>query len=158
VRGNHDKQVEYHTSGECKGPAGGVDLHGRVVNYNGLLMAGVEGSLRYRDGPYQYTQTEMFGNVLRLVPGLLWNRLRYGRYLDLFVSHAPPMNIHDKEDLPHNGVIAFRWLLQVFQPTYHLHGHVHLYRPDAISDTKYGNTRILNSYAYRETTILLPAN
>ncbi len=76
VRGNHDKVVEYNTAGQRTGPAGGIDLHRRVVDYKGLLLAGVEGSLKYRRGVFQYTQGEMLQHVLALVPGLLLNRLR----------------------------------------------------------------------------------
>ena len=155
VRGNHDKAVEYYTWGQRTGPAGGFDLHRRVVRHEDLLLAGVEGSLRYRPGLYQYTQGEMFAHVLSLVPGMLVNRLRFGRFLDIFVTHAPPSGIHDRPDLPHQGIRAFRWLLKIFQPAYHVHGHVHLYRPDSIYETRFGRTCVINTYAYRETVLEL---
>ena len=90
VRGNHDKRVEYGVAGPTTGPQGGIDLHQRVINHQGLLLAGVEGCVRYNLGPYQYSQAEMWEHVLRLAPFLLANRLRYGRYLDIFLTHAPP--------------------------------------------------------------------
>lgn len=152
VRGNHDKVVEYTSwGGQRTAPAGGVDLHRQVINHKGLLMAGVEGSLRYRSGLYQYTQGEMFGHVLSLVPRLLLNRIAYGRFLDLFVTHAPPWGVHDRPDLPHQGIKAFRWLINIFQPAYHFHGHVHVYRPDTVVETRIGGTLVINTYRYRET-------
>jgi Icc-related predicted phosphoesterase len=158
VRGNHDKIVEYSSAGQRTHPHGGLNLHRRIVKYKGVLFAGIEGSLRYRNGPFQYTQTEMWQHVWRLVPGMLANRLAYGRYLDIFVTHAPSAGIHDEEDLPHQGIAAFRWLIKAFKPTYHFHGHIHLYRPDAISESLFGATRVLNTYAYREIELVPPTS
>ncbi len=151
VRGNHAKEIEYGCAGPRKAPWGAIDLHKQVVRdpETGLLLAGIEGSLRYNRGDYQYTQTEMWMMVLGLVPSLLRNKLRYGRFLDIFISHAPPWGIHDQEDRAHQGVKAFNWLINAFQPAYHLHGHIHLYTPDIVSETQVGSTRILNAYGYR---------
>jgi hypothetical protein len=148
VRGNHAALVEYTASGERTSPLGAVDLHSRVVCHGGLLLAGVEGSLRYSGGPFQYSRGEMWQHVFRLVPGLLLNRAIHGRYLDLFISHAPPAGIHDQPDLPHHGVPAFRWLLQAFKPAYHLHGHIHVYRPDTPVRTRFGATWVINTFGF----------
>ena len=149
VRGNHDKVLEYTESGSCTGPNGAIDLHRRVVSLNGVLYAGVEGSLRYSRGPYQYTQTEMWSHIIRLIPGLYWNKIRHGRFLDVFVSHAPPCGIHDQIDLPHRGIDAFRWLLRTFKPAYHFHGHIHIYRPDDVTETFFEQTCVINTYGYK---------
>jgi Icc-related predicted phosphoesterase len=153
VRGNHGNQVEYTVVGPKTHPEGGEDLHRRVINHQGLLLAGVEGSLRYRPGPFQYTQTEMWINVLRIAPKMLMNRVLHGRFLDIFISHAPPWGIHDKQDLPHQGIKAFRWLIEVFKPRYHFHGHIHVYRQDTQTITLHGSTQVINTYGYRETQI-----
>ncbi len=157
VRGNHDKIIEYSTAGQRTHPHGGLNLHCRSVRHQGVLFAGVEGSLRYRTGPFQYTQTEMWFNIWRLVPGMLVNYLSHGRYLDIFVTHAPAAGIHDQEDLPHQGISAFRWLIKVFKPAYHIHGHIHLYRPDEVISSLIGTTQVLNTYAYREIELTIPA-
>ncbi len=153
VRGNHDEVVEYSQGQQRTAPHGGTDLHRRLVNYKGLLLAGVEGSLRYRPGEFQYYQSEMWLNVFHLVPGLLANRLRYGRCLDVFITHAAPAGIHDGVDLPHQGIRAFRWLVDVFQPAYHFHGHIHVYRPDTAMETQVGKTRVVNTFGFREIQI-----
>ena len=155
VRGNHSSQVEYTTAGPKMHPHGGTDLHRRVINHQGLILAGVEGSLRYRNGPFQYTQTEMWLHVLRIVPTLLKNKLFSGRYLDVFISHAPPWGIHDKPDLPHQGIKAFRWLIETFKPRYHFHGHIHVYRPDTQTVTQHGPTSVINTYGFAETQVPL---
>jgi len=155
VRGNHSSQIEYTMVGPKTHPHGGTDLHRRVMNRQGMIMAGVEGSLRYRKGPFQYSQTEMWLHVLRIVPPLLRNRMFYGRYLDVFISHAPPWGIHDKPDLPHQGIKAFRWFIETFKPRYHFHGHIHVYRPDTQTVTQHGPTSVINTYGFAETQVPL---
>lgn len=153
VRGNHASKVEITTAGERSSPWGAIDLHRRHCRTpQGLLLAGMEGSLRYNYGPHQYSQAEMWMMVLGLVPGLLYNRLRYGRFLDIFVTHAPPWGIHDMDDLPHRGIKAFRWFLRAFRPAYHLHGHIHVYRNDTRIETRYTGTTVINCFGYREIT------
>jgi len=156
VRGNHDEVVEYSSAGQRTAPHGAIDLHGRTARYEGLLLAGVEGSLRYRPGPYQYSQGEMWLHVLRLVPRLVYNRARYGRYLDVFVTHAPAAGIHDGTDLAHQGIVAFRWFISIFHPAYYFHGHIHVYRPDTVIETQVGSTRVINTYGYRECELKFP--
>ena len=88
--------------------------------------------------------------VFNLIPKMMFNKLRYGRFLDIFITHAPPWKIHDEEDLPHQGIKAFRWFIKVFKPAYHLHGHIHVYRNDMITRTQFQNTEVINCYGYRE--------
>ena len=82
--------------------------------------------MRYNQGDHQFTESEMFFRILRMVPHLCWNRIRYGRWLDILITHAPPRGIHDKEDTCHTGFKAFLWFMRCFKPAYLLHGHVHL--------------------------------
>jgi len=151
VNGNHTHKIEHTSLGERTYPWGATELHQRCLRdrASGLLLAGIEGSLSYNYGPHQYSQSEMWWMVWGLVPALLINQMRYGRYLDVFVTHAPPWKIHDQDDRPHQGIKAFNWLIKVFQPTYHLHGHIHLYRQDARVETQVGATRVVNTYGYR---------
>lgn len=157
VLGNHaftetqrgKERQEVHT--------GAIDLDGRACrDESGLLLAGIEGSLQYNYGPHQYSQGDMWAKVLGLVPGLLVNRMRYGRYLDIFVTHAPPWQIHDQTDLPHRGIKAFRWFDKTFRPTCHLHGHIHIYNNRTVRETQFQQTRIMNVYGYKEIKIDLP--
>ncbi|MCX6056518.1 MAG: metallophosphoesterase [Chloroflexi bacterium] len=155
VKGNHASKVEFSSAGlEKTAPWGTVDLHQRTLtDEKGLLLTGLEGSARYNQGPYQYTQNQYWFKVFRLVPGLMINKLRSGRYLDVFVTHAPPWKIHDAEDPPHRGIKAFNWLIKVFNPQYHLHGHIHVYRKDTVMQTQVNETMVTNVYGYREITI-----
>jgi uncharacterized protein len=148
VRGNHSAlpsiQQGYHSPG-----TGTIDIHRKVMRLQGYTFAGVEGSLLYNHGAYQYTQFGMWMNVFRIVPGLLLNKLKFGNYMNVFISHAPPWGIQDQPDLAHQGIKAFRWLITTFQPDYHVHGHIHIYRPDAITETKLGKTTVINAFRFK---------
>lgn len=157
VRGNHASKIEFTTGGERTYPWGAVDLHQHVIEDDtGLLLAGLEGSIQYNNGPYQYTQGQYWSKAFRLVPGLMINKLRTGRYLDVLVTHAPPWKIHDADDLPHQGIKAFRWLIDVFKPKFHLHGHIHVYRQDTITQTRVGATQVINTFGFHEMEIETP--
>lgn len=156
VHGNHDPAEEIGEGEPRSQPFGAVNLHRRVVRSGGMALAGVEGSILYNGKtPYQYTQRQMWRHVLRLVPGMLINRVRTGRYLDVLATHAPPEGIHEGEDYTHQGIRAFRWLIDVFQPAVHLHGHIHVYHPGDPIRTRVGKTEVVN--AFRSITVEIPA-
>ena len=77
------------------------------------------------------------------------NRLRYGRYLDVLITHAPPRGIYDAEDLPHRGFESYLTLLRTFKPPLMIHGHSHPYNRNAAAETDFEGTRIINTYGYR---------
>jgi nucleotide-binding universal stress UspA family protein/Icc-related predicted phosphoesterase len=153
VRGNHDPRVEYGKSGPLYGPRGAIDLHKRVVVLNETIFAGFEGSLPYKEGPFLYSQGEMWRFVIGLVPRLLWNKLVFGRYLDVVITHSPPFGVHDKDSNVHGGFKAFRWLIKVFKPTYFFHGHIHVYTEDETVETILGRTKVINTYGHRKSVI-----
>ena len=155
VRGNHDHGPGYDLPDRQRFAWGTADLHGRAVRARGLLLAGLEGSRCYNDGPRQYSEAGMRLQVARLLPRLLWNRLRHGRYLDILVTHAPPAAIHDRADPCHRGFMTFRWFLRAFRPRYHLHGHVHLYGydKDGAAETRFHDTLVLNAYGHRQLQV-----
>jgi Icc-related predicted phosphoesterase len=87
---------------------------------------------------------------------MLVNKVRYGRFLDILITHAPPRGIHDESDRAHTGFNAFNWLVRQFQPLYHLHGHIHLYDRRTPTVTRVGRTQIMNVYPFRELTLMMP--
>ena len=154
VHGNHDVAPPLEGSGGFE-RCGAAWIGGRTVNAGGLLLAGFDGSLRYNDGPYQSSQTEMHAMVRRMVPWLLMNRVRHGRFLDVLITHAPPRGIHDEADRCHTGFDAFNWFIRTFQPRYHLHGHIHIYDRRQPTVTRVGATEIINVYPFRELTLTM---
>jgi Icc-related predicted phosphoesterase len=113
-----------------------------------LLIAGVSGSLRYNNGLDQYTDAQMKRKLIGMIPGLIINKIRYGRYLDMLVTHASPAGIHDKSDPCHRGFASFLWFMRVFKPRYLVHGHIHLYDMQDIRVSKYLDTTVINAYSH----------
>ena len=83
-----------------------------------------------------------------MIPRLLYNKLRYGRYVDIFLTHSPPLGIHDKEDRCHRGFACFLWFLRKFKPTYMVHGHIHLYDLQEKRVTQWNSTTVINAYSH----------
>lgn len=152
VFGNHGREVEYQGADWRKKtePMGTENLHERTAREGEMLLAGLEGSIRYNEAPrFQYTDNEMMLKVMRLAPKLMRNRIRYGRYLDVLVTHSPPLGIHDQEDRAHTGFRSFLTFMRWYKPRYLLHGHVHLYRRNVQSRTMYEQTEVINVYPYQ---------
>jgi uncharacterized protein len=156
VFGNHAPQP-ITPGGEPEGPAGCENVDNRVVNYQGLLVAGFEGSMRYnRNARYQYTDSEMCWKILKLAPRLAWNKLRHGRHVDIMIAHAPPLGIHDEGDLCHRGFGSFVCFLDRYRPVYMIHGHIHLRLPSQKNCTVYKSTTIINTYGHQVIEIDIP--
>ena len=127
---------------------GGILADGKIIYIKelDLLAAGLGGSKRYNRGDNQYTETEMFFRILRMIPGLIWNKVRHGRFLDLFITHAPPRNVGDREDPCHRGFRVFRWFIRKFKPFCMIHGHIHLYSYDTKRISTYDGVPVINVY------------
>jgi len=149
VPGNHDPV--YRRSVPNSRAEGGVNLDQRVTRCGGLLIGGLGGSIRYRpDGVNQYTQFEMYFRALKLLPALLFNKLRYGRALDILITHSPPSGIHDDDSNVHRGLKAINRLLRWAKPTYHFHGHTHFYRQNLEPRiTQFHETQVMNVHPYK---------
>lgn len=131
------------------GPNGCVNIDGKVINYKGLLIAGLQGSRWYNGGPYQYTEEQMSRKILVLQPQLMLNRLRYGRALDILITHAPPAGIHDDKDAAHHGFRAFLKFMDEVAPRYLIHGHKHVYTHGETTVTQFNRTTVINTYGFR---------
>ncbi len=114
VPGNHDTAY-------VKAPPGGCEnIDGRIYVHNGIRILGLGGSMRYKDGPYLYTENEMKMRIFKTYPGIIRHR-----GIDILVTHAPAKGYGDMGDLPHRGYECFNSLLNICHPAYMLHGHVH---------------------------------
>jgi Icc-related predicted phosphoesterase len=125
---------------------GATYLEGRVLRFDGLILAGLGGSIWYNGGEHQYTNFTMLLSMLRLMPAMLMHRLFHGRWLDILLTHAPPYGINDLPDPCHTGFRVFLWFMRTFRPRYLVHGHVHLYDRNAAREARYAGTTVLNAY------------
>jgi Icc-related predicted phosphoesterase len=138
VPGNHDPD-DYHVQG-------GQSIDGRWTRLNGVSVAGLGGSVRYKPlGKHQYTEEEMFARMARL---LLTSRMG-GRRVDVFVTHAPALGVHDGPDHVHAGFRAFHTFLRTGKPRLMLHGHTHVQRNLVATETQLYGTQVINVYPYR---------
>lgn len=148
VPGNHDPV--YTTKNPRSHVEGAINIDLKTIQFKGLLLAGMGGSIRYRDdGVNQYGQTEMYIRALRLVFPLMWNRARYGRAVDLLITHSPPAGIHDDDDHAHQGLKAINTVMNYFKPRYVLHGHTYFYQRNLVTPhTQSGKTTVINIFPY----------
>ena len=153
VHGNHDPEEEISSHGSRKYPWGAENIDRKLLHHRGWIFLGLEGSIRYSKGLHQYTQSEMWARVARLVPRLLLNRVIHGRAFDVFVTHSPAYQVGDAEDPAHRGFKAFRWLLKTFKPRYQFHGHVHIYDRKDCEPRQFMQTTIINSCSYQRINL-----
>ncbi len=136
VRGNHDDSFADTP------PEGCICAEGRIVTYQGLRILGLGGSYRYRDGANMYTEQQMRRRILRL-----YFQLQRHHGFDILLTHAPARHINDFDTLPHRGFECFAELLDRYQPTYFVHGHIHRnYGMNIPQRSLYGSTTIINAF------------
>ncbi len=135
VHGNHDDRYD------AQPPLGCFCAEDRIYTHNGVRILGLGGSMRYRDGKYQYTEREMRRRVTRLRA-----RMALSGGFDILMTHAPIAGFHDGDDLCHRGFSVFGDLLETYRPRYFIHGHMHLNYADTPRVCRWGDTTVLNAY------------
>ncbi|MDO5344893.1 MAG: metallophosphoesterase [Lachnospiraceae bacterium] len=136
VHGNHDEKYIR------KPPEGCICIEDTVYEYQGVRIMGLGGSMRYREGNFQYTEKEMEKRIRKMR-----FKLCRSKGFDILLTHAPAHGLNDREDLPHQGFQAFLPLLERYEPKYMVHGHVHLnYGYQVPRTLMYKNTMVVNSY------------
>jgi hypothetical protein len=166
VPGNHDPDVHRRghagsaedvlrpfafRAGQSFGPEGCDNVDGRVTEVRGLRIAGLGGSMRYSEGPNQYTQSEMKRRALMLEARARLGSLLQrgpGNGVDLLVTHAPPLGVGDDDDPPHHGFAAFHGLVTRLSPRVLLHGHIHPFGR-AVDEIRLNGTRVVNAVGHR---------
>ncbi|WP_158885370.1 metallophosphoesterase family protein [Amycolatopsis anabasis] len=154
VPGNHDPDLSGFTRygglsmrdgfpAAWPGPAGGINADARVVDVAGLRIAGLGGSIRYNDGPNQWTERQQARRARRLVRAAGRQSRRDGRGVDVLLTHAPPRGVGDRDDPPHHGFECLHRTVERLRPKWLLHGHIHPYG-ERLPDRRMGETRVRN--------------
>jgi Icc-related predicted phosphoesterase len=137
VPGNHDPEVG-------RPPSWCTSADGRVVRVGDIVAAGLGGSMRYNDGPNQYTEREMSRRANRLAA-----RAKVGRRrVDLLLTHAAPLDLGDGDDPCHRGFACFHRLAERLEPRFLIHGHIHPYGQPT-GDRVIGGTTVVNAIPHR---------
>jgi Icc-related predicted phosphoesterase len=152
VPGNHDPALKPSdplwsgatARGVGVGAQGCISVDGRIESVAGMRIAGLGGSIRYREGPNQYTQAQMTRRALALELRVRLSRRR----VDVLITHSPPLGHHDSDDPAHIGFTGINRLVKRLQPRFLLHGHVLQYGPKA-AEERIGTTLIVNAIPYR---------
>ena len=136
VHGNHDERYEEVP------PDGCICIEDKIYKFNGVRILGLGGSMRYKPGKHQYTQSQMRRRVRKL-----WLKLKFSRGFDILLAHSPAYQFNDGNDLPHRGFEAFRTLLDKYKPALFVHGHVHLnYGRNFPRVSDYNGTQVINAF------------
>lgn len=135
VHGNHDQHYAH------RAPEGCINIEDRVYTHQGIRILGLGGSVKYKDGPHQYSQTQM---IFRMYSCMA--KIAFHGGIDILVTHAPAVGINEGDSHVHAGFRAFNVLLNKYKPKYFLHGHVHLdgYSLDRVS--QWGDTMVINAF------------
>ena len=97
--------------------------------------------MRYRPGEHMFNEDEMAWRIRRLRRTLH----RY-RGFDILLTHAPIRGLGDQEDLPHRGFECFRGLLDRYEATVMIHGHVHRsYTTSFVRSREYNGVEVINA-------------
>ena len=78
VHGNHD--AVYQSSP----PYGCICVEDQIYEHKGIRILGLGGSMRYKEGPHQYTEAQMNFRIRKL-----WYQLRRHKGFDILLTHAP---------------------------------------------------------------------
>lgn len=122
VLGNHDQKGKFAYYNI-------EDIHNRIVDINGVKIAGIEGCVKYKESDKfpLYTQFEIIKICHHLDKA------------DIIISHNSPFGIHDdKEDIAHIGYQGLWEYIGRHRPKYCVHGHQHI---DKV--TKYLSTKVI---------------
>lgn len=136
VHGNHDDCYRETP------PDGCICIEDKIYTYQGVRILGLGGSMRYKAGVNQYTQTGMNCRVMKL-----WPKLCLNRGFDILLTHAPAYRLGDAPDPAHTGFTAFNRLIEKYRPDYFIHGHVHAnYGGNYKRQSVCGTTTVINAY------------
>ncbi|MDE5620689.1 MAG: metallophosphoesterase family protein [Ruminococcus sp.] len=135
VHGNHD---EHYLQ---KSPEGCICIDDKIINYNGIRIFGLGGSMKYGNGYFQFTEKEMQRRIGKRRLSLMKNK-----GFDILLTHAPARNINDMDDLTHSGFECFNKLIQKYNPKFFIHGHVHRTYGNFRRTQIIGETTVVNAF------------
>ncbi len=138
VHGNHDDCYEETPPGGCE------CIDGKVVEFKGIRILGLGGSMRYKNGKNMYTPAQMRRKILKVLPQI-WKHHGF----DILLTHAPAEGLNDSSDLPHKGFADFLKLMDRYRPAYFIHGHNHQnYSSGYRRKDVYHETVVINGWEY----------
>lgn len=126
-----------HCSGTYFESLGIQNMHLNRVQFQGFILGGFEGAVRYKPSEYakMYTQEE--------AQKLLQNF----EHADIMICHAPPFGVNDEpEDPTHQGLKGLNEYIEREHPKYLLHGHTYPTEQNIVRE--YQGTQIVYVHEY----------
>ncbi len=137
VHGNHDDVFE-------RKPQGCICAEDSIIECEGLKILGLGGSFKYRDGDYMFTERQMNNRIKRL-----WFTIKKYHGFDILLTHAPAFGFNDLKTVAHRGFNCFNTLMDKYEPSYFIHGHIHRnYELNIPQKDKRGKTTVINAFEY----------
>jgi Icc-related predicted phosphoesterase len=135
VHGNHDEYYDSH-------PPEGCDcIEDKLTVCKGLRILAFGGCMMYNGRGYQYTEKQMARRVRRCR-----RAVRKAGGVDIILTHAPPLDLGDGDDLCHRGFACLLELIDEYKPRYFIHGHQHLSYGGGYERVRtYGETTLINA-------------
>lgn len=138
VRGNHDDRLIEDPPGGC------ICIEDTVFEYQGLRVAGLGGSFKYREGKNTFTEEEMGKRARKLS-----RKIRKHGGVDILVTHAPARGVNDFDSISHRGFEAFAQFIETHRPAYFVHGHIHKnYGIHIPQKSEWNGTTVINAYEH----------
>lgn len=127
VPGNHDGGYMQKPPRKC------INTDERITEFRiardgetkNVRVFGIGGSMRYKNGPYQYSEEEQSYRVERMISAVRKKRVMKQDSIDILLTHAPCKGYGDMQDIPHRGFECFNDFLYEFRPKLHCYGHIH---------------------------------
>ena len=135
IHGNHDGCYIDNP------PEGCTCIDGEVYEYKGIRIMGLGGSMKYKNGPFMYSEFGMQARLAAMGP-----KIRKKKGIDILVCHSPIAGFHDMDDLPHKGYECLGSFIKKNKPDIFVHGHVHLSYGRFPRESEYEGTRVINAY------------
>lgn len=122
VPGNHDYNYGNNPPRRC------INADGKIIDLRicqeKVRIIGVGGSMRYKEGPFQFSEEEQRDRVKRVLKQIDADKSTDETFR-IMLTHAPCKNYGDMRDLAHRGFNCFNEFLQFWKPKIHCYGHVH---------------------------------
>ena len=127
VPGNHDGGYINRSPYKC------INTDERMTEFSSagggksksVRMFGIGGSMRYKDGPYQYSEEEQSYRVQKIMKIARGKKSTGNSCVDILLTHAPCKGYGDLQDVPHRGYECFNEFLYEIKPQIHCYGHIH---------------------------------
>ena len=107
VLGNHDGFELYEM-------AGIENIHGKVVEVNGVKVAGFQGSFRYKNTYFPFYDDDESVEIADCI-----------ERADILISHDSPKHFHVDQDWAHSGLQGITHYCEKLDVPLNIHGHFH---------------------------------